>query len=157
MAEVEGIAYTRTPEGNFAVTTPIGNALVERHDRHSGSPTGAWWHLRWDDGIRIRVFSSLPDAKRVVAKRVAKATGQKVPRKRWPWVLLACWLGSGLVPVAYYGVTGHKPAPARPPASPRVVSPGPFIPYAGNGLGPTRCADGTWSHSAGPGPCSHHG
>lgn len=37
------------------------------------------------------------------------------------------------------------------------VSPGAFIPYAGNGGGPTPCADGTWSHSSGRGTCSHHG
>jgi LysM repeat protein len=35
--------------------------------------------------------------------------------------------------------------------------PGPFIPYPGNGLGPTPCADGSWSHSSGRGTCSHHG
>ena len=50
-------------------------------------------------------------------------------------------------------VTAH---PAPPP--PRVAPPAPrFIPYPGNGLGPTPCADGTWSHSAGRGTCSHHG
>jgi hypothetical protein len=57
------------------------------------------------------------------------------------------------------------------PAGPRTLSPirrtrpvpqpvpqaGPFIPYPGNGLGPTPCADGTWSHSSGRGTCSHHG
>jgi len=37
------------------------------------------------------------------------------------------------------------------------ISPGAFIPYAGNGGGPTPCADGTWSHSSGRGTCSHHG
>jgi hypothetical protein len=42
---------------------------------------------------------------------------------------------------------------------PLPVSPGPglFIPYPGNGGGPTRCADGTYSHSSGRGTCSHHG
>lgn len=34
---------------------------------------------------------------------------------------------------------------------------GGFIPYAGNGGGPTLCADGQWSHSSGRGTCSHHG
>ena len=32
-----------------------------------------------------------------------------------------------------------------------------FIPYAGNGGGPTQCADGMLSHSSGRGTCSHHG
>jgi hypothetical protein len=41
------------------------------------------------------------------------------------------------------------------PAGP--AGPGPFIPYAGNGGGPTPCNDGTWSHSSGRGTCSHHG
>jgi hypothetical protein len=36
-------------------------------------------------------------------------------------------------------------------------APGPFIPYAGNGGGPTQCNDGMWSHSSGRGTCSHHG
>ena len=39
----------------------------------------------------------------------------------------------------------------------RVPSTGKFIPYAGNGRGPTLCADGMWSHSSGRGTCSHHG
>lgn len=37
------------------------------------------------------------------------------------------------------------------------TAPGQFIPYAGNGGGPTQCNDGTWSHSSGRGTCSHHG
>jgi hypothetical protein len=32
-----------------------------------------------------------------------------------------------------------------------------FIPYPGNGGGPTLCADGMYSHSSGRGTCSHHG
>lgn len=32
-----------------------------------------------------------------------------------------------------------------------------FIPYAGNGGGPTLCRDGSYSHSNGRGTCSHHG
>ncbi len=39
----------------------------------------------------------------------------------------------------------------------RASAPGPFIPYKGNGGGPTTCADGTRSHSSGRGTCSHHG
>jgi hypothetical protein len=35
--------------------------------------------------------------------------------------------------------------------------PGTFIPYSGNGRGPTLCADGMYSHSSGRGTCSHHG
>lgn len=43
-------------------------------------------------------------------------------------------------------------------AAPRATTaPGQFIPYAGNGGGPTRCRDGTYSHSSGRGTCSHHG
>jgi uncharacterized membrane protein YgcG len=34
---------------------------------------------------------------------------------------------------------------------------GGFIPYAGNGGGPTLCADGAMSHSSGRGTCSDHG
>lgn len=32
-----------------------------------------------------------------------------------------------------------------------------YIPYPGNGGGPTICSDGTTSHSSGRGTCSHHG
>jgi hypothetical protein len=32
-----------------------------------------------------------------------------------------------------------------------------FIPYPGNGRGPTLCRDGMYSHSSGRGTCSHHG
>lgn len=49
---------------------------------------------------------------------------------------------------------------ARNQASPvprSAPQPGPFIPYRGNGFGPTPCADGSWSHSSGRGTCSHHG
>lgn len=35
--------------------------------------------------------------------------------------------------------------------------PGAFIPYPGNGGGPTLCSDGMYSHSSGRGTCSHHG
>jgi hypothetical protein len=34
---------------------------------------------------------------------------------------------------------------------------GSFIPYEGNGGGPTLCKDGKWSHSSGRGTCSGHG
>ena len=37
------------------------------------------------------------------------------------------------------------------------IPPAYFIPYAGNGGGPTRCRDGSYSHSSGRGTCSHHG
>jgi hypothetical protein len=44
---------------------------------------------------------------------------------------------------------------AQAPLAPPVT--GPFIPYAGNGLGPSLCADGMLSHSSGRGTCSGHG
>lgn len=51
--------------------------------------------------------------------------------------------------------TPADPLPVQLPAyDPQV---GPFIPYEGNGGGPTLCADGMWSHSSGSGTCSHHG
>lgn len=37
------------------------------------------------------------------------------------------------------------------------TAPGQFIPYAGNGGGPTLCRDGTYSRSSGRGTCSQHG
>ena len=42
-------------------------------------------------------------------------------------------------------------------ALPGQPQPGTFIPYQGNGDGPTLCSDGTYSHSSGRGTCSHHG
>lgn len=59
---------------------------------------------------------------------------------------------------------------APPGASPITITPHPtatfnpfpgtggvHIPYPGNGFGPTRCADGSISGSAGQGTCSWHG
>lgn len=46
---------------------------------------------------------------------------------------------------------------ARVPPPVAVPGPGEFIPYKGNGRGPTLCRDNTWSHSSGRGTCSHHG
>ena len=46
------------------------------------------------------------------------------------------------------------PTGATAPPTPGL---GPFIPYPGNGGGPTVCRDGMVSHSSGSGTCSHHG
>jgi len=43
------------------------------------------------------------------------------------------------------------------PSAPPTPEPGAFIPYEGNGGGPTLCSDGMYSHSSGRGTCSHHG
>jgi hypothetical protein len=50
-------------------------------------------------------------------------------------------------------------ARGRSSAPPRAVPPsaGMFIPYEGNGGGPTLCSDGKYSNSSGRGTCSHHG
>ena len=48
----------------------------------------------------------------------------------------------------------------RPTFAPYVaptIAPWQFIPYPGNGGGPTLCRDGMYSHSSGRGTCSHHG
>jgi hypothetical protein len=37
------------------------------------------------------------------------------------------------------------------------VQPRTFLPYPGNGRGPTLCSDGSYSRSSGSGTCSHHG
>jgi hypothetical protein len=66
-------------------------------------------------------------------------------------------------------LSGDPPPPppdAHPPGAPTLATPdSPSNIYAptdrtspsGNGLGPTPCADGTVSGSAGRGTCSHHG
>ena len=59
------------------------------------------------------------------------------------------------------GPAAHGPpiyggAPAPQPGGVALTPPGQFIPYAGNGRGPTVCNDGTVSHSAGRGTCSGH-
>lgn len=62
------------------------------------------------------------------------------------------------VPAQIPASTFVPPAPPSPPSAPAVETPsGPFIPYAGNGRGPTQCRDGTVSHSSGCGTCSGHG
>lgn len=47
-----------------------------------------------------------------------------------------------------------RSSPGTPVAPPL---PGEFIPYPGNGGGPTLCTDGMYSNSSGRGTCSHHG
>ena len=78
-----------------------------------------------------------------IAARYALNTGQNLTRRQFSA------LPGGSVSV-----------PASPPASlpPTIIPPmsGPFIPYPGNGLGPTPCADGRWSMSSGEGTCSKH-
>jgi hypothetical protein len=56
-------------------------------------------------------------------------------------------------------VTRSPAGPAGSDASARPDLPPPrtFIPYPGNGGGPTLCSDGTYSHSTGRGTCSGHG
>lgn len=51
------------------------------------------------------------------------------------------------------------PSSARSGSAAPVSQPLPadFIPYPGNGGGPTLCNDGMYSHSSGRGTCSHHG
>ena len=53
------------------------------------------------------------------------------------------------------GVPYSVPSGSDPKSS--VSGPGGYIPYEGNGRGPTLCADGKWSRSSGRGTCSHHG
>jgi hypothetical protein len=57
-----------------------------------------------------------------------------------------------------FGAIRVAQSPARPGlTAPAQPSPGEFIPYSGNGGGPTLCSDGMYSHSSGRGTCSHHG
>jgi hypothetical protein len=57
-----------------------------------------------------------------------------------------------------FGAIRIAPSRARAGSSaPGEPSPGAFIPYPGNGGGPTLCSDGMYSHSSGRGTCSHHG
>lgn len=57
--------------------------------------------------------------------------------------------------------TGGQAPPASrnapPQSSTQPKSPPVYIPYPGNGGGPTLCSDGSTSHSSGSGTCSHHG
>lgn len=63
----------------------------------------------------------------------------------------------------YYSAPSNTVVPqsvSPPPApTPRVLTPIThyYIPYPGNGGGPTLCRDGSISNSSGPGTCSHHG
>ena len=66
-------------------------------------------------------------------------------------------------PTATSAVPGPTIRPQAPitsvPLHPRIFPTATyrFIPYPGNGGGPTRCRDGSYSHSSGRGTCSHHG
>jgi hypothetical protein len=58
---------------------------------------------------------------------------------------------------AQYSVPDYTPPDYSPPEYSPYAPTGPTIPYPGNGLGPTQCADGTVSNSDGRGTCSWHG
>jgi hypothetical protein len=76
------------------------------------------------------------------AARYRERTGQNPTRRQFSTIHVA-----------------RSTARARSAAHPETAPPsaGMFIPYAGNGGGPTLCSDGMYSHSSGSGTCSHHG
>lgn len=76
------------------------------------------------------------------AARYRERTGQNPTRRQFSTIHVA-----------------RSTARARSAAPPETAQPstGMFIPYAGNGAGPTLCSDGMYSHSSGRGTCSHHG
>ena len=107
--------------------------------------------------------------------RVSTVAAQTVPRTYAvvagdSWSVIAAKFGVSMQALyAANGLTGPTAAlypgtvlflPVNATASNLPPGPGPtlnFIPYAGNGGGPTLCRDGSWSHSSGRGTCSHHG
>lgn len=65
----------------------------------------------------------------------------------------------GTAPYTTTASTALATSPAVAPVSPSTApaSSGQFIPYAGNGGGPTLCNNGLYSHSSGSGTCSSNG
>jgi hypothetical protein len=80
-------------------------------------------------------------ALRVIARGVGTCTGWQLADANGRQV----WIRAGYL-------AAPPPAAVAPPVATPV-----FIPYPGNGGGPTQCADGMYSHSSGRGTCSHHG
>ncbi|HEX7677082.1 MAG TPA: hypothetical protein VF713_03085, partial [Thermoanaerobaculia bacterium] len=76
-------------------------------------------------------------ARCAVAARYREDTGQNPTRRQFAAIHVA--------PSRTRSGSGDPPLP------------GTFIPYQGDGGGPTLCSDGMYSHSSGRGTCSHHG
>jgi hypothetical protein len=117
-----------TPEQPSTPPPPLQRTyVVQRGD--------GWWHIARVQGVSMGELLAV--------------NGATTATPLYPGQVILLPLGAAHSDIAAPNVT--SPAPWQAP------QPGPFIPYQGNGLGPTPCADGSWSHSSGRGTCSHHG
>ncbi len=108
------------------------------------------------DKVRLPKGASCDDAAATVAA-IATAPAFPVGTAKQPAPIAARQPVSA--PDPFPVGTAEQPAPiaARQPSSPPDPVPVGNILFAGNGGGPTLCADGSVSGSAGSGTCSHHG
>lgn len=114
---------------------PADGASASYHGFVCGCATNAW--------ITDRLRPSKLDqdvARCAAAGRYREDTGQNPTLRQF-----------AAIRVALSRAHGSPSTPVTPPV------PREFIPYPGNGGGPTLCADGMYSHSSGRGTCSHHG
>lgn len=114
---------------------PADGASASYHGFVCGCATNAW--------ITDRSHANKLDqdlARCAVAGRYREDTGQNPTLRQF-----------AAIRVAPSRARSSPGTPVTPPV------PGEFIPYPGNGGGPTLCADGMYSHSSGRGTCSHHG
>lgn len=114
---------------------PADGASASYHGFVCGCATNAWI------ADRQRANNLDQDLARcVMAGRYREDTGQTPTLRQFAAIRVT-------PPRAHSG-------PGAPMGSPR---PGEFIPYRGNGGGPTLCNDGMYSRSSGSGTCAHHG
>ena len=139
---------SRYPRGNHAATaTQLITAAANR--RHTAREEAAWKQLDLQACAKPPKRNLL--AIEAACEPLTKYLGEFPAGERASTVRDA--LHDGRAVYAALQEAAERRASAR--VAP--VSTGNFIPYAGNGRGPTLCADGSWSHSSGRGTCSHHG
>jgi hypothetical protein len=164
--EGSGLVLRRAPGGDRVASASEGEVVVDLGEQKQAVGR-AWQKIRAPDGTEgwaaaeFLVPADLAQSP-PTAPSVPSATPTAVPTKPAPPATPtsppAAVAPRLLPPPTAAPAPARVPATAtqvRPTATP--VPPGNFIPYPGNGGGPTRCRDGSISNSSGRGTCSHHG
>lgn len=145
----EQAAYVRRySEGPHAVEARA--AVVAAADRRAIALDDAAWA-----GIDPSACTSL--AKRDVVAIEASCAPLEQYVRAYPLGRHAEAARATLLPAKQLVAQLEQQEANREAARVAVGSAGNYIPYAGNGGGPTLCADGMISNSSGRGTCSHHG
>jgi hypothetical protein len=132
--------YIRSVSGRYftASQTRTGETRRYRLDRVYGAETIETW----------------PQPVATTSQTAATATmSQATPPRRFRWSTvfsIAFWPAVIALSVGWYVLTDHSSSACAVPAERQYIS------NPGNAGGAALCNDGTYSHSSGPGTCSHH-